>query len=53
MPEFGTTMSETYLTFFNALQAVGIIAAFLFAHWLTKDNERLHQKNQENKQVKS
>lgn len=47
MPELGTTMSDTYLTYFNAFQVLGIIAALFFAHWVRKDNKRLHQRNQE------
>ncbi|OYZ15255.1 MAG: hypothetical protein B7Y28_22055 [Polaromonas sp. 16-63-31] len=47
MPELGPTMSETYLTYFNAFQVLGIIAALFFARWVGKGNKRLHQRNQE------
>jgi len=40
-------MSETYLTYFNAFQVLGIIAALFLARWVGKGNKRLHQRNQE------
>lgn len=40
-------MSDTYLTYFNAFQVAGIIAAFFATRWVKKGNKRLQQQNQE------